>query len=205
MQQFLFDLDGTLTKVETLPIIAREFGIDSEIETLTRQTIEGQISFAESFSRRVELLKKIPVSEIANLLEKIPIHEKLVRFIQENSDRCSIVTGNLDVWIDKLCERIGCEFFSSIARVSKDQIVEIEEILRKDSIVKNFQSQKKFVIYIGDGANDFEAMKSADISIASGILHRPAECLKSAADFFVETEDELLNILRMKKIPRDRD
>ena len=47
MTKFIFDLDGTVTKEETLPLIAKHFSVEEEIETLTKQTVMGQIPFVE--------------------------------------------------------------------------------------------------------------------------------------------------------------
>ena len=51
--QFIFDLDGTITQEETLPLIAEHFGVTAEIEALTEKTVRGNIPFVESFIRRI--------------------------------------------------------------------------------------------------------------------------------------------------------
>lgn len=53
--KFLFDMDGTVTSCETLPLIASNFGIETKIDALTRETVQGNIPFIESFIRRVNL------------------------------------------------------------------------------------------------------------------------------------------------------
>ena len=69
--KFIFDLDGTITSEETLPLIAKHFNVQEEIEQLTRETIQGDIPFVESFIRRVFILGKLPVDEVAALLENV--------------------------------------------------------------------------------------------------------------------------------------
>ena len=46
---FLFDLDGTITTRETLPVIAEYFSKGMEIESVTNRTITGEIPFERSF------------------------------------------------------------------------------------------------------------------------------------------------------------
>ncbi|MDE7011709.1 MAG: phosphoserine phosphatase, partial [Mailhella sp.] len=75
MVKFIFDLDGTLTKKETLPIISDYFSLQEKIEELTTQTVQGNIPFVESFIRRVSILGKCPVSEVSELLAKVELHE----------------------------------------------------------------------------------------------------------------------------------
>ena len=60
--KILFDLDGTVTAAETLPIISRHFSVEKEIEKLTKETVNGNIPFIESFIRRVNMLGHLPVS-----------------------------------------------------------------------------------------------------------------------------------------------
>ena len=64
MTKFIFDLDGTITKEETLPLIARHFKVEGKIEELTRATVAGEVPFIESFIQRVDILGKLPVSKI---------------------------------------------------------------------------------------------------------------------------------------------
>ena len=66
--KFLFDLDGTVTSEETVPLISSHFGVESEIHQLTLETVKGNIPFIESFIRRVNILGNLPVDEVAHLL-----------------------------------------------------------------------------------------------------------------------------------------
>lgn len=99
---FLFDLDGTVTKEEILPALAEQVGLLEEMREMTEKTMRGEIPFQSSFLARVEMLKTIPVSRVAEIVEKTPLNEELVQFIRTNASRCYIVTGNIDVWIEKL-------------------------------------------------------------------------------------------------------
>ena len=47
--KFLFDLDGTVTSEETLPIIANHFNCVEQISELTARTVQGNVPFIESF------------------------------------------------------------------------------------------------------------------------------------------------------------
>ena len=78
MTKFIFDLDGTITKEETLPVIAKYFSIEEEVEELTKQTVMGHVPFVESFIRRVSILGKLPIDEIDALLEDVELHEAIV-------------------------------------------------------------------------------------------------------------------------------
>ena len=47
--KFLFDLDGTVTSKETLPIIAEHFGVQDQIAELTHHTVQGKCSICREF------------------------------------------------------------------------------------------------------------------------------------------------------------
>lgn len=195
MKRFVFDLDGTLTKAETLPLIAKHFALEHEIEELTRQTVQGKISFEESFAYRVSLLGKYPVSEISDLLGQAVLFEKLCRFIGDNSGQCVIATGNLLCWADKLVRKIGCRAYCSEALTENNKVKKLEKILQKESVVEYYKKQGDYVIFVGDGSNDEKAMRCADLSVACGLVHTPAETVLSIADYAVFDEESLYCLL----------
>ncbi len=192
---FLFDLDGTITKQETLPIIAKEFNLEAKINELTSATIQGNIPFIESFIQRVNILKDLPITQIDELLENIPLFKNIVEFIEKNNENCIIITGNLDVWVKSLLKRINCKYYSSSANTSNNNVETISEILKKEDIVKNYQLEGYKVVVIGDGNNDLEAMRLSDISIACGLIHHPANSLLTIVDYVVYDEAPLVRLL----------
>ena len=189
--KFIFDLDGTITAQETLPLIAKHFQVQEEISELTKETIHGNIPFVESFIRRVHILGKLPVTEISDLLEKVVLHRKILEFINKNQEDCIIATGNLDCWIEKLAIKIGCSYYTSEAVVQNNNVSSITHILKKEVIVKKYQDQGEKVVYIGDGNNDMEAMRIADIAIATGLTHNPANSILPFSDYLIFSEKAL--------------
>ena len=192
---FLFDLDGTITSEETLPIISKYFNIEDEINTLTQNTISGNTPFVESFIRRVNILGKLPVSEVNDLLEGVVLSKKVTQFIHEHKDECAIVTGNFSAWVEKLVKKIGCRCFSSDGIIENNKIVKLTHVLKKEEIVKQYKAEGKTVVFVGDGNNDAEAMREADISIACGLVHYPAKSVLMVADYAVFDENALYRLL----------
>lgn len=191
LTKFIFDLDGTITRCETLPLIARNFNVEEEIGALTKATVAGQVPFIESFIRRVYILGKLPASEIDELLKDVDTYIEVVDFIKRNIPNCCIATGNLDCWIKSLAEGIGCEYYSSSAQIENNNVRKLTKILKKEDIVKKYQAEGHKVVFIGDGNNDVEAMRQADVAIASGLTHSPAPGAISAADYLVLNEEAL--------------
>ncbi len=197
--KYLFDLDGTLTVRETLPVIAKHFGIEEKICPLTQQTVQGIVPFAEGFIRRVKILQEYSVCEISQLVCDVPLYPLLLQFIRQHRADCIVVSGNLDCWCHALLKKIDCTFFCSQAKVENDKVVDILQLLDKEAIVRKYQEQGEQVVFIGDGDNDLEAMRQADIALASGLTNTPAHRLLSVADQVFYDEKELYNYLEQLK------
>ena len=189
--KFLFDLDGTVTTKETLPIIAEHFHCKDKIAELTKRTVAGNVPFVESFIQRVNILGQYSVKEINRLLAEVPLYSGIAKFIEEHKNDCIIVTGNLTCWCEGLFKKIGCQCFGSEADCEDDKVVKLKTILRKESIVDQYKAQGETIVFIGDGNNDLEAFRHADISIAVGLTHSPAQSLLSVCDYVIFNEKAL--------------
>lgn len=194
--KFLFDLDGTVTSKETLPVIANHFDCHEEIAELTKRTVAGNVPFIESFIRRVNILGKYSVKETSDLLAQVPLYPELKLFIDSHRSDCIIVTGNLTCWCEGLFHKIGCQCYGSEALQDGDRVVKLKSILRKEDIVDRYKALGETVVFIGDGNNDLEAMRHANISIATGLTHNPAQSLLSICDYVVFNEHALCRQLK---------
>ena len=194
--KFLFDLDGTVTSAETLPIIANHFECKEEIAELTKRTVQGNIPFIESFIRRVNILGKYSVSETSDLLAQVPLYPEVKDFIDSHREDCVIVTGNLTCWCEGLFKKIGCQCYGSEAECEDDKVVKLKSILRKEQIVDQYKALGETVVFIGDGNNDLEAMRHANISISAGLTHNPAQSLMAITDYVIFNEHALCRQMR---------
>lgn len=194
--RFLFDLDATITRIEILPEIAREINRGDEMKALTERTMTGEIPFQQSFVERVNILSEIPVSQVRKLVSEIPVHEKLVEFIREHGEDCYVVTGNLDVWIEGLMERIGIlpgHVYCSHVTVADDRIIALDSIIDKGKVIAQFE--RPFVA-VGDGNNDAEMVGAADIGIGFGGVRTVAASVMQNAMYVVNSEETLCQFLR---------
>lgn len=192
---FLFDLDATVTKEEILPALAEQVGLLEEMQEMTEKTMRGEIPFQSSFLARVEMLKTIRVSRVAEIVEKTPLNEELVQFIHAHASRCYIVTGNIDVWIEELIKRIGLPMshcYCSSASVSDDYITSVNSVVDKEKIAKQFVVP---VVAVGDGSNDAEMVRLADVGIGYGGVRPVAYSLMCNATHVICDEHRLCSFL----------
>ena len=194
--KFLFDFDGTITSVEVLPEIAKRVGLEAEMAELTRATMQGEIPFDESFRRRVQMLSAVSISDVVDTVMQVPLHRTLMEWIMLNKADVAVVTGNLDCWVNPWAERYGLDCFASESKIDASG-VGVERILKKQTVVESFRAKfsNTQVVMVGDGANDAEALRKADIGIANAIVHDVADVVVESCDVLVASEDTLCSIL----------
>lgn len=193
---FCFDLDGTLTKEEILPILAKEIQLFEEISALTDATIQGILPFEKSFLLRCRLLEELPLEIVNSIISNIPRFEIMEDFIKKNNNECFIVTGNLNIWIEDLIKELGCYSYSSTAVYSNNKI-RVKQVMNKKDTIKEIKKSHKKVIAIGDGMGDVGMFEEADISIAFGGTHKPIQSLVTVSDYVIYEEESLCRLLNM--------
>ena len=192
---FVFDLDSTITKCELLPFFAAPVGRAEEMAALTEQAMGKNAGFAQNFADRVSLLISQPVSHLRRMAAGVPLHTHIADFICEAREHCLIVTGNLDVWIDSLIERLRMHgrCFCSQARVQNDRIQSISHILDKRAVAAHLPHP---FIAIGDGDNDLGLFSHADLSLGFSGARALSPRVQAAVDIIFSDEIELATYLR---------
>lgn len=85
---FCFDLDGAVTTSELLPRLASHLDVASEIETLTRITMDGGIKFEESLRLRCLILGSIPLPIVHEIIKAVPLSRPILEFMRSRSEQC---------------------------------------------------------------------------------------------------------------------
>ena len=190
---FAFDLDSTVTRCELLPLLAREAGCEAEMRVRTERAMRGEVDFAADFAGRVALLGALPLSRAREIAASVPVHPGIASFLQTYRERCTILTGNLDLWIEPLIQRLGMagRCLCSKGRMA-DGRVALAAALDKAEAVR---SLPRPLVAIGDGGNDIGMLRAADFGVAFGGVRTPCGALLAAADIAVYSEEELLRAL----------
>lgn len=194
MTKFVFDLDGTITTVETLPLLAAELGLADEMKLLTDLTLSGQIPFDKSFKLRYLILRNVPLKKIQAVMSSVALDGRIVDFINAHKKNCAVVTGNLDCWIEPLAERLDCEIFSSTSELDGNSPV-LTKILDKGSVIRELKQTCGKVIAVGESFNDVPMFNAADVAIAYGGVHKPVDAAIAVADYVISNGGELCRLL----------
>ncbi|HCE7027190.1 HAD family phosphatase [Pseudomonas aeruginosa] len=195
---YCFDLDGTLTRQELLPLIASSVGLEDEIEVLTQATIDGFLPFDKSFKLRARLLRDANLEWIHNALrQQVELDPHILAFISARPRQCFVVTGNLDLWVAPVLERLGVRAFTSRARMRDGRLEGVEEILHKGDAVTSLRGEFERIVAIGEGMNDVPMFEAADLRVAYGGVHVPNRVLTGLSDFVVHEGEALCRLLNM--------
>lgn len=193
---FVFDLDSTITAEEVLPKVAKVIGKEKEMAMITEETMKGAIPFRESFIKRVKLLSDLSLSEISDIISNIVLNEKIADFIRQNKERCYIVTGNLDIFVKSLMERLNMSdrFYSSKGFIDSNGDVQLISVVDKQKVAEQFVYK---IVAIGDGSNDAEIIDLSDIGIGYGGVRKIADSVLETCDFACYDEETLVNFLKV--------
>ncbi|MEJ2631635.1 MAG: HAD family phosphatase [Acidihalobacter sp.] len=194
---YCFDLDGTVTTTEILPCIASELDVTDEIATLTRLTMDGHIPFADSMRLRCLILGQVGAERVNEVVRSVPLDPQIVDFIHSNADRCFIITGNLDVWLQPLMQELPCYWFCSKGTIAEGRL-KLDYIIDKGATLSALHTTHNFDRYVavGDGANDQNMLAAADVGIAYGGVHAAALATINEAQFIVNSSGTLCNLLK---------
>jgi phosphoserine phosphatase len=188
---FAFDMDSTLIQGEVIDELARMAGVGEQVARITEAAMRGELNFDESFTRRVGLLKGLPVERVYELLDTIPLAdgaERLVRTLKLLGYKTAILSGGFTFFAQALQERLGIDYVHSneleiaSGAVTGRVIPPIVNGERKAALIAEIAAREGFsleqVVAVGDGANDIPMLSVAGM----GIAYRAKPLVRHSAD-----------------------
>ncbi|MGB9959018.1 MAG: phosphoserine phosphatase SerB [Candidatus Bathyarchaeales archaeon] len=198
------DFDGVLVKGEYLPELAKIVGKSGEIEKITKDGIEGRISWRESLKKRIELLKGVEYEKCVKAAENLEIREGAKEFLDSlrklGKVKIGVITGCFDIAVNPVKEKLGLDFavankfiFNDGKLAGVEIIVDTNKDEHMERIAKQYGIKMENVIAIGDGANDINMISKA----ALGIAFNSTPILKGYSKAVVHSErlDEALPVI----------
>jgi phosphoserine phosphatase len=209
---FAFDMDSTLIQGEVIDELAKMAGVGDRVVRITESAMRGEIGFAESFTRRVALLKGLSAESAYGLVDTIPLAdgaERLIRTLRLLGYKTAILSGGFTFFARSLQQRLGIDYVHANELELRDGVVTgrvIPPIIngdRKAALLAEIAAQENVsleqVVAVGDGANDIPMLNLAGM----GIAYRAKPVVRQKADQSISCLglDGLLYLLGV----RDRD
>jgi phosphoserine phosphatase len=190
----LLDMDSTFINEEVIDLLADIAGVGDEVSGITERAMKGELDFPQSLRARVALLKGQPESIFELARSRISATngaKEFVSSLHKRGSRVGIVSGGFHEVIDKFLEPFNLDFILA-NRFEIEHGVLTGEILgaivdreRKAVALHEFSLGAQRSIAIGDGANDIDMVKSANLGIA--FMAKPA--LAEVADTSIFVRD----------------
>ena len=191
----LFDMDSTLIEQEVIVELAKKAGIGEQVDTITESAMRGEIDFAESFTRRVALLKglssEVLEDIIANHITFSPGAKRLISALKNHGYYVVLVSGGFNYFAEYVKSSLGMDESYANDLDIVDNLVTGEitsaivdgkrkaEILQ--AVAQRLGIKLSETVAVGDGANDLPMLGLADI----GIAYRAKPIVRDQADYAV--------------------
>lgn len=220
-EYFIIDFDSTFIQLEALDALSEialknnpdKEAIVSKISDITRQGMEGAITFPESLAKRLSLFKadKTHIESLIKLLKK-NISHSITRnklFFKKNTDTIYIISGGFKEYIVPVVKSFGIRddhiLANSFEFDKKGNIIGFNKksLLAQDKgKVKQVKelNLKGRIIVLGDGFTDYEIKQNgAADSFYAYTENVSREKVNQKADAVIADFDDFLYRLRLPR------
>jgi len=205
IQLAVFDLDGTLTKIESIwQYLHMKLGTWDEGRISAEKYWRGEITYQEWAEKDSKLWKDVPVEKVISILREIPYVEGAVETFEELKRRgvwTGIVSAGISLLADRAKKELGADFAVANKLLHEEgkltgKIRVKVSLKNKDEIIKEMAwmlgVDLESCAVIGDNIFDLpdvvglkiafnprsaDVREIADIVIESGDLRDVLECL----------------------------
>ncbi|GBU06756.1 phosphoserine phosphatase SerB [Bacteroidales bacterium] len=174
-----FDMDSTLIETEVIDELAMRNGVGEEVKAITESAMRGEIDFAESFEKRVSLLKGLDESVMHEIAQNLPITEgadRLIRVLQKIGFKIAILSGGFSYFGNYLKDKYKLDYVYANELEIENGILtgrhlgDIVDGKRKAELLRLIAQVEKLdirqTVAVGDGANDLPMISIAGLGIA---------------------------------------
>lgn len=174
-----FDMDSTLIEAECIDEMAAVAGVGAQVAAVTSAAMNGDIDYAESLRRRLELLRGLPVSALAEVAERLPLGQGVERVfcaLRALGYKTAIVSGGFTYFAERLQQRLGIDsMFANELEIEGGKLTgrvrgQVVDAARKAALVQELARREgvslQQVVAVGDGANDLPMLAASGLGIA---------------------------------------
>ena len=180
----LADMDSTIIEEESLDELGKLIGKENQIVKITEDAMNGMVDFEEALIKRVAMLKGQSSTILDLLKKKININigaKELIKTMSFNGSKTVLVSGGFTFLTDHLKNILGFNHAHANSLEIKQKKGELSKlsgkikgsILDKNSklkylemYIKKYRLNHTDTICVGDGANDIEMVKNANLGVS---------------------------------------
>lgn len=175
----VFDMDSTLIQVEVIDELAKARGVGDEVARITEAAMRGELDFAQSFTKRLGLLKGLDEEKVKAIGASLPLTdgaERLIGTLKRLGYKTAIVSGGFSYFGAILRTKLGIDHvFANELEIVNGAVTgavrgTIVDGKRKAELLKEIAAKENIaleqVIAVGDGANDLPMLGLAGLGIA---------------------------------------
>ncbi len=175
----VFDMDSTLIQAEVIDEMAEICGVGAEVKAITHRAMNGEMDFRASLTQRVAKLKGLSVTQMQELLERLPLTdgvEDFLRTIKSLGFKVALISGGFSFFTDAFKNKLGLDYaFGNELEIERGELTgrvkgTIVDAEQKAFLLKFIAQQEGIhleqVVAIGDGANDLPMLATAGLGIA---------------------------------------
>lgn len=174
-----FDMDSTLIQAEVIDELAKVAGVGDQVAAITEAAMRGELDFAESFRRRLALLRGMDESVLQGIAERLPITEgaeRLISTLKRFGYKVAILSGGFTYFARHLQRKLDIDYIHANqldfrdGKLTGEVTGEIIDGQAKARLLRELAAKEGIslqqVIAVGDGANDLPMLSIAGLGIA---------------------------------------
>lgn len=175
----VMDMDSTVIQIECIDEIAKLAGLGDKVAEVTAKAMRGELDFNESLVSRVACLTGVPVAQMEQIRDNIPLMPGLLGLLttlKAHGWKIAIASGGFTYFADHLKERLGMDAaYSNTLEVEEGLLTgrvvgDIVNAQKKANVVEELAARWAIpmaqTVAMGDGANDLLMMDKAALGVA---------------------------------------
>lgn len=177
---FLADMDSTMIGQECIDELADFVGLKEKVSAITERAMRGEIAFEPALRERVALLKGLPESVVAEVLDNritlTPGGRELVMTMRAHGAYTCLVSGGFTPFTSAIAAKVGFQENRAntlLVDGGKFSGKVAEPILGKEAklatlkeLRESFDLDEIDTMAVGDGANDLAMIEEAGLGVA---------------------------------------
>ena len=176
---FAFDMDSTLIQGEVIDELAKLYGVGEQVSAITASAMRGELNFKQSFTRRVALLRGLPLQRLQEVLHSVPLADgakKLIETVKCLGYKTAVLSGGFTFFGEHLQNQLGLDYvFANQLEIEEGVVTgrvagEIVDGTKKAELLRTIAAEENIsldqVVAVGDGANDLPMLSIAGMGIA---------------------------------------